>query len=85
VVVSEQITHRLCEHIELFVNDVRPRSLVFTSVKGSPLLNRTSPQRSEQGCRHGEPLLPPTRHVLDPLAEVNELSSAQARGLTFVA
>ena len=41
VVVPAQITHRLCEHIELFVDDERPKSLVFRSVKGSPLLNRT--------------------------------------------
>ena len=41
VVVPAQIVHRLCEHIELFVKDPRPKSLVFTSLRGSPLLNRT--------------------------------------------
>jgi integrase len=41
VVVPAQIIHRLCEHIESFVDDARPKTLVFTSVKGSPLLNRT--------------------------------------------
>jgi len=41
VVVPEQVTRRLCDHIEMFVNDRGPDDLVFTSVKGSPLLNRT--------------------------------------------
>jgi len=41
VVVPEQIMLRLCEHIESFVDGARPKTLVFTSVKGSPLLNRT--------------------------------------------
>jgi integrase len=41
VVVPEQITNRLCEHIKLYVHDAQQRSLLFTSVKGSPLLNRT--------------------------------------------
>jgi integrase len=41
VVVPAQITHRFCGHIELFVNDMRPKSLDFTLLRGSPLLNRT--------------------------------------------
>jgi hypothetical protein len=41
VVVPAQITHRFCEHNELFVNDMRPKSLDFTLLRGSPLLNRT--------------------------------------------
>jgi integrase len=41
VVVPAQIIHRLCDHIASFVDDARPKTLVFTSMKGSPLLNRT--------------------------------------------
>lgn len=41
VVVPTQITQRLCDHIEMFVNKRGRDDLVFTSVMGSPLLNRT--------------------------------------------
>lgn len=41
VVVPGQITHRLCEHIDTFTTRRKPTDLVFTSIKGSPLLNRT--------------------------------------------
>jgi len=41
VVVPAQITQRLCDHIETFIDDRGPGDLVFTSVKGGPLLNRT--------------------------------------------
>lgn len=41
VAVPTQITQRLTDHIETFISDRGPNDLVFTSVKGSPLLNRT--------------------------------------------
>jgi integrase len=41
VAVPLQITQRLADHIETFLSDRGPNDLVFKSVKGSPLLNRT--------------------------------------------
>ena len=41
VVVPAQITQRLCSHIEAFIDDRGPGDLIFTSIKGRPLLNRT--------------------------------------------
>jgi len=41
VVVPAQITQRLCDHIETFIELRGPQDLLFTSVKGRPLLRRT--------------------------------------------
>ena len=41
VAVPSVVAQRLAGHIETFISDRGPNDLVFTSVKGSPLLNRT--------------------------------------------
>lgn len=41
VAVPTQVTARLCLHIEDHLNDPGPSDLLFTSMRGSPLLNRT--------------------------------------------
>lgn len=41
VVVPDQIVARLAAHINEFAPDAKPSSFVFTSIKNSPLLNRT--------------------------------------------
>jgi integrase len=57
VPVAESITLRLAAHIEQYVEDVEPDALVFTSLRGGPLLNtyfapQWSKARDAVGLRH---------------------------------
>lgn len=66
VAVPPRIAQRLCEHLEVFGSDKGPSDLVFTSVKGSPLLNRTfAPywRRATQSTRLAQVRFHDLRHL----------------------